>query len=103
MVFYVSRMFYLRLIGLDVRDGVLPEVPLLYEIALAILYCLFVCLFVYTYPCVPECCSFKVCEELCWDFDGDCSESIDYFWYDYHFYYFDSTDPRAPRTVLILS
>ena len=24
-------------------------------------------------------CSFKVCEKLCWDFDGDCVESIDCF------------------------
>ncbi|KAL6031771.1 hypothetical protein STEG23_010155 [Scotinomys teguina] len=23
----------------------------------------------------------QVCEELCWDFDGDCIESVDCFWY----------------------
>ena len=27
-------------------------------------------------------CSFKVCEELCWDFNGDCIESVDCFWQD---------------------
>ena len=25
-------------------------------------------------------CSFQVCEELCWDLDGDCIESVDCFW-----------------------
>jgi hypothetical protein len=26
-------------------------------------------------------CPFKVCKELCWNFDGDCScQSVDYFW-----------------------
>ena len=24
--------------------------------------------------------SFEVCEKVCWDFDGDCIESVDYFW-----------------------
>jgi hypothetical protein len=27
-----------------------------------------------------ENCSFHVFEELCWDFDGDCIESIDFLW-----------------------
>ncbi|KAL6084356.1 hypothetical protein STEG23_031659, partial [Scotinomys teguina] len=27
-----------------------------------------------------EYCSFGVCGELCWDFDGDCNESVDCFW-----------------------
>ena len=31
-------------------------------------------------PYEVDYCSFKVCEELCWDFDGDCIESIDCFW-----------------------
>ncbi|KAL6093076.1 hypothetical protein STEG23_010130 [Scotinomys teguina] len=30
---------------------------------------------------VVEYCSFEVCEELCWDFHGDCIESVDCFWY----------------------
>ena len=39
--------------------------------------------------------SFKVSEEMCWDFDGDCIESVDCFWQDCHFYYVDPTYPRA--------
>ena len=31
------------------------------------------------FPSEAENCSFKVCEELCWDFDGDCIESVDFF------------------------
>ena len=27
-----------------------------------------------------ENCSFKVCKELCWNFDGNCIESVDCFW-----------------------
>ncbi|KAL6039257.1 hypothetical protein STEG23_024150 [Scotinomys teguina] len=27
-----------------------------------------------------ENCSFQVCEELSWDFDGDCIKSVDSFW-----------------------
>ncbi|EGW09540.1 hypothetical protein I79_006140 [Cricetulus griseus] len=27
-------------------------------------------------PCEIENCSFKVCEKMCWDFDGDCIESV---------------------------
>jgi hypothetical protein len=30
-----------------------------------------------------ENCFFHVCEELCWNFDGDCIESVDCFWYSY--------------------
>ena len=40
-------------------------------------------------------CSLKVCEEFCWDFDGDCIESIDCFWQNCHFYFVDPTIPRA--------
>ena len=47
------------------------------------------------FPYKVEYCPFKVCEELCWDFDGDCIDSVDYFWQDCHFYYVDSTYPRA--------
>ena len=45
-----------------------PEVHLLYNIAFAIL-------FFFSYE--VEYCSFEVCEELCWEFDGDCIESVD--------------------------
>ena len=49
-----------------------PEVPLLYRYILAIMDFLF-------FHVKLIICSFKFCEELCWDFDGDCPESIDYF------------------------
>ncbi|KAL6081428.1 hypothetical protein STEG23_000899 [Scotinomys teguina] len=31
-------------------------------------------------PYEVENCSFQVCEELSWDFDGDCIKSVDSFW-----------------------
>jgi hypothetical protein len=30
--------------------------------------------------CKFENCSFYICKELSWHFDGDCIESIDFFW-----------------------
>ena len=36
-------------------------------------------------------CSFKVCEELFWNFERNCIESVDCFWYDGHFYYVNPT------------
>ena len=45
--------------------------------------------FIQDYSCYPgffgfpyevEYCSFKGCEELCWDFDGHCFEFIDCLW-----------------------
>ena len=47
------------------------EVSLLYRTVLVILD-------FFSYE--VEYCSFKVYEELCWDFDGDCIESINCFW-----------------------
>jgi hypothetical protein len=38
-------------------------------------------------------CSFQLCEELSWNFDGDYIGSIDYFQQDGHFYY---TNPANP-------
>jgi hypothetical protein len=47
-----------------------PEVHLLFRIVLAILkFCFF--------PYEIKNCSFYVCEELCWNFVGDCIESVD--------------------------
>ena len=40
---------------------------------------------VFVFPYKVEYCSFKVCEELCWDFDEDCNESINCFWQNRHF------------------
>ena len=39
-----------------------------------------------------ENCSFYLCEELSWNFDGDCIESVDCFWQDSPFYYIDPAD-----------
>ena len=33
----------------------------------------------FIYPYAVEYCSFEVGEELCWDFDGDCIQSVDCF------------------------
>jgi hypothetical protein len=42
-----------------------------------------------------ENCSFYLCEELNWNFDRDCIESVDGFWQDGHFYYVKPADPSA--------
>jgi hypothetical protein len=34
----------------------------------------------FAFPGEFENCSFHVFEELCWEFDGDCIESVDCFW-----------------------
>ena len=34
-----------------------------------------------------ENCCILLCEELSWNFDGDCIESVDCFWQDSHFYF----------------
>ena len=49
----------------------------------------------FIFPYEVDYCSFKVCEELCWDFDGDCIEFIDCFWQDCNICYVDPTYPRA--------
>jgi hypothetical protein len=38
-------------------------------------------------------CSLYLSEELSWNFDGDCIESIDCFWQDSNFYYINPADP----------
>ena len=53
------------------------EVPTLSGHFLAIL--VFVVVDMFCFPYVVDYCSFKVCEELHLDFDGDCIESIDCF------------------------
>jgi hypothetical protein len=37
--------------------------------------------------------SLCLCDELSWNFDGHCIESVDCFWQDGHFYYVNPTDP----------
>ena len=38
-------------------------------------------------------CPFYLSEELSWNFDGDCIESVDCFWQDSHFYNVDPANP----------
>ena len=38
-------------------------------------------------------CSFYHSEELSWNFDGGCIDSVDCFWQDSHFYYIDPANP----------
>ena len=56
---------------------------------------LFVCLFVFVL-CVflskVENCYFKICEEMCWDFDGKFIQSVDCLLWDCNFYKIGSTD-----------
>jgi hypothetical protein len=45
-----------------------------------VMYCFFYSGF-FAFPDEFENCSFHNFEELCWDFDGDCVESIDCLWW----------------------
>jgi hypothetical protein len=40
---------------------------------------------IFAFPAEFENCSFHIFEELCWDFDGDCIESIDCLWLGWPF------------------
>jgi hypothetical protein len=79
-----SFYYYCSVVQLEIRDGEPPEVLLLYRILLAFLD-------VFVFPYEVESCSFKVCKELCWNFGGNCFESVDCFWLDVHFYYVNTT------------
>ena len=54
------------------------EVLLLVKIVLAILDCFF--LFSFVFPHEVENCSFKICEELCCNFEENYIESVDCVW-----------------------
>ena len=60
-------------IELDVRDGDASESSFIVQDCFGYPGCLF-------FQIKVDYFSFKVCEELCWDYDGDCIESIDCFW-----------------------
>ena len=47
------------------------------------------------FPDEFENCSFHVFEEVCWDFDEDCIQSVDGLWWDGHFYYVNSANPKV--------
>jgi hypothetical protein len=63
-----------------------PEVLLLLRIVFAILGFFII-------PDEFANCPYLLCEELSWNFDGDCIESVDRFQQDGHFYYINSANP----------
>ena len=73
-----SCFHYCRsVIELDVRDGDASGSSFIVQDCFGYPV-LFLLLFVFSYE--VNYFSFKVYEELCWDFNGDCIESIDTFW-----------------------
>jgi hypothetical protein len=62
--FHAVFYYYCSVVQLEVRDG--DTSNSLYCIGLLLLSCFF--LFLYE----VENCSFKICKELCWNFDGNC-------------------------------
>jgi hypothetical protein len=40
----------------------------------------YICPGFYVFLCEAEHCTVKICEQLCWKFDGNCIESVDFFW-----------------------
>ena len=71
-----SGYFYCcsSVVQLETRDGVTSSSSFILGIIL-VTVCVCVCVFLYE----TENCHFKVCEELCWNFDVDCIESEDAF------------------------
>ena len=63
-----------------------PEVLLLLRIVFAILEFFFI-------PDEFANCPFYFSEELSWNFDGDCFESVDCFRQGSHFYYINPANP----------
>ena len=63
-----------------------PEVLLLLRIVFAILG-------FFIFPDEFANCPFYLSEELSWNFDGDCIESVDCFQQDSHFYYINPANP----------
>jgi hypothetical protein len=41
----------------------------------------------FVFPYEVEYCSFNVCKELYWNFDGNCIEFVNWCWQDGHFSY----------------
>jgi hypothetical protein len=64
--------YYCSVVWLEIRDGGYPQ----NIFSCTGVFWLSWVVFLYE---VIECCSFKVCKELCWNFDGDCIESVDGF------------------------
>jgi hypothetical protein len=72
---------YCSVVKVEVRDGDSPSHSVIVKYCFC--YPVFLFLFVFVFFAFPdgfENCSFPVFEELCWDFDGDCIESVDCLW-----------------------
>jgi hypothetical protein len=83
-----SFYHYCPVILLEVRDGNSPRCLLLLRIVLAILS-------FFVIPNEFENCSFYLYEELIWNFDGDCIESVHCFQQDGHFCYINTANLQA--------
>ena len=68
---------YSSVVKLEVRDDDSPSSSFIKK---CFCYSVF-----FTFPDEFVNSSFHVFEELCWNFDGDCIESIDYLWWDGYF------------------
>ena len=65
--------YYSSIVELEIRDGDTSGSSFTVQDCFSYpVFCLFVC-----FSIEVDYCSFKVCEELCWDLDGDFIESVD--------------------------
>ena len=76
-----SFYHYCSVVTLEVRDSDCLSCSFIVKncFRFAGLFVLLYC-FVFALSDEFENCSFHVSEDLCWDFDGDCNESIDCLW-----------------------
>jgi len=83
-----SFYHYCSVVELEVRDSEFTSHSFIVKNC-------FLCFGFFAFPDEFENCFFCVFEELFWDFDGDCIESVDCFWQDGQFYYVNSANPLA--------
>jgi hypothetical protein len=74
-------------VQLEVRDGDSTSSFII------VLFIVFTILGFFVIPDEFANCSFYLCQELRWNFDGDCTESVDFFHQDGHFYYINPVNP----------
>jgi hypothetical protein len=88
---------YCSVVQAEIRDGDSPRISFIVEKSFSSSSFVFVCLLSLLLLLLLqgefESCSFYLCEELTWNFDGDYTESVDGFWKDGHFYYINPADP----------
>jgi hypothetical protein len=71
-----SFYHYCSVVKFEVRNDDSPSHSFTVKNCFAFIY-LFIYLFILAFPDEFENCSFHVFEEVGWDFDGDCTESVD--------------------------